>query len=735
MAEKHHIDWNQPLSPAARRRLGPFLAPILLLILTAGFFWKLALTDQYVWFDHPDMAFLEIPRLEFQAREIHRGRFPFWDPFLWSGQPLIGQTQPGPLYPMNLLFYLLPLDGGYLKFSSLNWYFVILHFQAALFCYWLLRDLRRSRAASLVGGCLFAFGGFLGTVAWLDVMNNAVWTPLVFLFLLRAIRGQRPVSSAALSGVFMGLSWLAGHHEIPLLVGTTAALTWLWHARKDRRLLGLMAFSFLVCFLISAAQTLPTFEFGKTSKRWIGADEPVAWKDPIPYTIPTVYSMPARGFLGIILPGQGRFADSSSFLGIVAFSLAILGLVSYWRDPVVRWLAVVTAAAAVYALGAATPIHGVVYALVPILNKARIPMRAIHVFNFSLVVLAAYGLDQLLEKQAVAWTARLRWALAGLALLLVVASWKGETDDRILLAAFVAGALAALLAAWPAAAITRRALYLSLFLLALIELTPTSTATFASRFDKGKNTFSNHLKQNKDIADFLKAQPQPVRVAVNDTDIPTNFGDLHGIDMLQGYMAGLPLNLLRLEMHTQRTQSLFGVTHSVGKKPDRPDQVEVFTGQTGVKVYRVPDAMPRVWAVHEAVKVKEDWEVRVGIADPAFDFHRKAIIMSDIPALETCPGSDDVKLTRRNPDRVTIHVNMACRGLVIQSETWYPGWTATIDGRPAEVYEVFGAIRGVVVGAGNHVLELHFRPKIVYFGAFLTLFGAVLTAFVIMKRQ
>src|SRR6185295_19378663 len=120
-------------------------------LLTIGFYWKLSLTRQYVWFDHPDMSYLEIPRLQFIANEVHQGRFPLWDPHIWMGQPLVGQTQPGPLNPLNLLFVMMPLRDGHLRPELLNWYFVLMHAVAALGAYALCRDLRRSRAASILG--------------------------------------------------------------------------------------------------------------------------------------------------------------------------------------------------------------------------------------------------------------------------------------------------------------------------------------------------------------------------------------------------------------------------------------------------------------------------------------------------------------------------------------------------------------------------------------------------------
>src|SRR5262249_2464353 len=154
------------ISPS--RHLG---VPVLL-FLTIGFYWKLAFTHQYTPFNHWDLATFQIPRLEFQAREIHAGRFPLWNPRIWAGQPLVGQTQGGPLYPLNVLFCLLPLRNGYLRMDFLNWYYILIHFQAAVGAYWLARDLGRSHAASILAGCVFSFGGFLTTAIMLDIMSG-----------------------------------------------------------------------------------------------------------------------------------------------------------------------------------------------------------------------------------------------------------------------------------------------------------------------------------------------------------------------------------------------------------------------------------------------------------------------------------------------------------------------------------------------------------------------------------
>jgi hypothetical protein len=725
-----------------------FLPVAVLFLLSIGFYWKLVLTDQYVWFDHPDMCYIEIPRLEFQAREIHAWHFPLWDSSIWSGQPLIGQTQPGPLYPLNLLFYLLPLRGGYIRLDFLNWYWVVIRFLAALCCYLLCRDLERSRAASIVAGCAFAFGGFIGTVAWLDVVNGAVWTPLILLYFFRAWRGERPLASAALCGLWLGIAWLCGHHEIPLMVSFVLLFGWIYcifqHGKPAWTRLRPAALTFLIAGLVSAVQVWPTYEFGRLSKRWVGTFDPVGWNDQIPYTISTIYSMPVRGLLGTILPGQNQ-ADSTPYLGVVAVSLALLGLVKGWSDARVRWLAVLAALAAAYAMGAFTPFQGVLYAIAPMLGKARVPVRAIHLLNLAITVMTAYGIDAVATNTGGLWTRRVRLALTAFGALVVVAAIvlkKPDLNDGVLLAGVFALILAGIIMARQSEVMGRMPMLVTVTALVLVELYNVGTGSFSNRYDKDHNKFVNVLLDNKDIVAFLrneevqaeKAGGSPIRVHINDQDIPTNFGDWHGIDMLEGYMAGVTSNLLRHELHTKRTQSLFGVTHWIGRQPYSPDMREVFAGVSGIKVWRNPDPMPRVWAVHGVKAVKDDADLRRLVQDPAIDFHREAALLGEVPALEVCPGKDQVQLTRRRTDRLTVSAKLSCAGMLILAETYYPGWTSTVDGKPARVWEAWGALRGVVVPAGEHEVRFSYRPLSVYGGAALTALGILLTTVVVRRK-
>ncbi|MFN0106315.1 MAG: hypothetical protein ACKV2U_30015 [Bryobacteraceae bacterium] len=701
-------------------------APAGLFLIVLVFYWKLTFTDEFVWFDHPDMCYIEIPRLQFQAREFHLGHFPLWDPSIWAGQSLIGQTQPGPLFPLNLIFLLLPLEGGYIQAGFLNWYWVLLHALAALACYALCRDWGRGHGASALAAIGFGCGGFLGTVAWLDVAAGAIFTPLILLYLSRSAEGRRPWSGAALSGMFLGLAWLSGHHEIPMLVTLLFLTVWTGFVCYKRSRFPLAVLSVSIAAMVASMQVLPTIEFGRLSKRWVGVTDPVGWDDRIPYTIATIYSMPARGLLHTFLPSSDRYADCAPFLGLAIVAMALFGIACAGNQARIRWISLATGIALLFALGAATPLHGTLYSLLPGLGKARVPVRAIHIFNLGLCVLAAYGLDAVLTRQYALATRVLSRGL--LALGIGITGWaigNPGLDDGLLLSGLLAFVLASSLmtrlsaAALPAVWIT----------VALIEMHGVSTATYSSRYREDQNRFIKRLEENKDVAEFLRAAEReaPIRVDVNDKDVPLNFGDYHGVDVLGGYVAGVPDNLARAELHTERSKALFAVTHYLGKEASNASQVFLFEGRSGVKVFRNPEVMPRAWSVHEAIRVNGKGELRDQIQVKPIDFHRQTVLQGEVPTLETCTG-DEVSILSRSPNRVRIRANMQCTGLVIMADSFYPGWQATVDGKPAKVWEAYGAIRGVVAPAGAHQIELRFHPRSVYVGGVCFLLGLLLTA-------
>src|ERR1700683_3588504 len=114
---------NGQLRLAMRNTLGP---PALLLVIVICVFWKITLTNQFTWLENPDLANQVLPWQQVQVQGFHRGQFPLWDPYLWGGQTLIGQVQPGTAYPLNWILYALPTGDGFIHRSYFNWYFALI---------------------------------------------------------------------------------------------------------------------------------------------------------------------------------------------------------------------------------------------------------------------------------------------------------------------------------------------------------------------------------------------------------------------------------------------------------------------------------------------------------------------------------------------------------------------------------------------------------------------------------
>lgn len=667
-----------------------FAGPVMLLLLTLGFFWKLTLTRQYTCLNSPDMANQVLPWLDFQAREFHKGRIPLWDPHLWAGQSLIGQQQPGTAYPPNWLLFLLPLKDGHIRIEFFHWYWVLIHFFAALFCYWLCRDLKRSRTASVLAGAAFGMAGFIGFTDWPQHLNSAIWAPLVLLFFLRAARGERPAANAAISGAFLGVSFLGGHFQIPIFLALTMAVMWLLFLRR-----AVPAVLFWVfCFLASAAQTLPALEYGRHAVRWAGAADALRWNEAVPYSVHAAYSFQPAALLGIVIPGIQT--PSNPHAGVALLALALLAATALRQAR--RETAVfggIAIAGLALALGSSSYLHGWAYALLPMVEKARNPSMAIAIFHFGMCVLAAFGFDHVGGARASQTARRALIAFSGfIALLLTAAAilnLKPSPDTRPGIAMLGGFAVAGVLWLWERGHIARRAAGAALLAVMLFEWSAVSTFFLQSR----DGDYLARFRDQADIAEFLKSRPGLPRADFDEDDVPYNFGDWHGIDQFGGYVASMPERTLRVQGDS-KIRLLLGVEYRISRKPPPAGfGEEVFTSSSGLKIYRNPDALPRVRVLHQ-------------LGDMALSGPR--------PDLEDC-GGDIIHSFGRTPNTFTVDVEMKCRGLLVVAEPAAPGWEARVNGRPAEMREAYGFIRAFVLPAGRHHLSMRYRPAPVLWGA------------------
>lgn len=716
--------------PVSLKRLAAAAALPLLLGL---FHWRLLVGPRAVWYGGDDNAYQVLPWLELQAREWRAGRAPLWSPYEWMGQPLPGQLQPAAAAPLNwLLLPLKPAPGSDPLFYNL--YFLAIRWIGAAAMYRLARSLGCGRTAGVAAGFAYATAGWFAFQMRPQMAMSAMWAPLVLLYLLRAARGQGQLREAVPGGFFLGLCWLGGHHQAPLYLSTGTGLLWLgFLIRRPRRWPAAAAF-FLTAGAAAALALLPAVEYGRRAVRWVGTAEPLGWREKIPYEIHRQFSLHFSDLSALFWPGfHGK---PEIFFGFVLLIPGISALAFRRSRPVAAPLAALGALGIALSLGPAAGLHPALYRLLPHFDKARSPEAALVLLAATLPALVALGLEQLARESARAKRRVLASAFFLCAAVAAVAAWRaGAAGVPVRISAVAAALFGALVLAAGRLPAPVPALASAAIALLWVDVSPLYRAVLADRGDPQAMRAAACLESYNDIARYLRAQGGLWRVDIDDADVPCNLGDWYALAQTHGYLASATENIYRHELHTEWAQRLFGVRYRVARTPSPTHARPVFEGASGVRVWERDGVLPRVFSVHEADPLPDRRQAAGWLYLIRDRLEEKTFLPGPVPALERCAGRDSVRLLEYTPLSVRVEAGMACRGMVILADTWYPGWRATVDGRPAPIHEAYAAVRGVVVPQGRHLVEFRYRPPSVAWGAALTGAAAGLAAFCARRRR
>ncbi len=176
--------------------------------------------------------------------------------------------------------------------------------------------------------------------------------------------------------------------------------------------------------------------------------------------------------------------------------------------------------------------------------------------------------------------------------------------------------------------------------------------------------------------------------------------------------------------------------------PDVAKQMPVYN-MLNTKYYIIQDNNPggvalnraacgNAWFVEEVKQVNSADAEMSSLAN--FDPLKTAIIHSDFSEqiytyqFGKSAGAS-IKLEEITPKYLKYSSSNTTDGLAVFSEVYYPdGWEAYIDGEPVEIYRANYILRTMKVPAGNHTIEMHFRPASFQAGKNLSLAGSVIFA-------
>jgi hypothetical protein len=136
-----------------------------------------------------------------------------------------------------------------------------------------------------------------------------------------------------------------------------------------------------------------------------------------------------------------------------------------------------------------------------------------------------------------------------------------------------------------------------------------------------------------------------------------------------------------------------------------------------------PAALPRVSVPRAVAAVRTGDEAKAALA--ALDPAERAIVTSPAPAAMQDPGAR-AGISGYEGDRYRIRYQAASPVLLRVAVPCFPGWTATVEGRPVPVMAVDHALSGIFVPAGSHEVVFAYRPTWFAAGALVSALAALL---------
>ncbi|MEW6050198.1 MAG: hypothetical protein AB1644_03950 [Candidatus Zixiibacteriota bacterium] len=698
---------------------------------------------------------------------------PQWNPYIFGGMPFVDAFHGDIFYPLTFLKF---FDNIY-RMLGMNLFLHI--FLSGIFMYLCARQFKLSKVASLLAGVCYMFSGYLVSLVAPGHDGKIFVTtlfPLVILFLDRGFEAKPFLNFTLLGGV-IGLIILTPHPQMAyftlwgvsfyavyklgrLYLETTSI------PRLIRPAL-LTAYAVVIGLLISAIQFYPgynyTTNFSPRADSKKGWDWATSWsmheEEAFSLLIPEFCGSNVQGDEKNYYWGKNVFKDNSESVGVVALFLGIFGLTFSRRKE--RWFfGGLALFALVYALGATTPIFKLFYYLIPKVSSLRAPSMIMFLFLFSISLLAAMGLQHLLDGRRVDDAGRdkkFRYLVLGFPALLLLLALLFSAAGRSMIStwcslfysdasrsmvqegvskldlAFInlpsiqAGAWLSFLFAGLAALciwLYREGKVGPGILMALVLVPAIDGARFDKRFI---GTFDPIPQWGATpVTQFFKSDPGEYRVM----NIITPTADVlpfHGIEVVAGYhgnqlrwyddLLGGPALTNRLNA---RFLNLVGTKYLItppnqsvpaGYFGDKPVTPVATFGES--QIMRNENAFPRVYLVDQYHVIPDRREINTRILTGTENMRTNAYLEED-PGITIEPGmtaADSAWVIDHDIDSAVVGVSAAGARLLILADTYYDSWHAYVDNAPVKLLRAYGAFRAVAVPAGNHTVSFRYHSS------------------------
>jgi len=705
----------------------------------------------------------------FIRAEFLAGRIPLWNPYNYAGIPFAANPQCTVFYPPSWLVLLIPVVHAH------KWMIALHVLLAGSFMHLWLRLLGVNRIPATIACLPWMFGSYVmanAAVGHLTMIFTMTWLPLAAYCYERSFRSNR-ARWLFWTGLVLGTQILAGEPQncyyTVLVVAGYGLVRWVfdesvdrpsWHPARYGKWLAGLAMIGAIAALASGIQFFITAEYMIHSDRA---------GNSLDFAVNR--SFPPSSFLGFLVPWSSDlygltfgtekeswyFVDLNwEFTGYVGvFTLVLAGLsVCVRRNRPLLAVQVLAAFAVLLMLGGYTPIYALLYRVLPGLQLFRIPARAIVILVWAISVMAAFGLNWLLDEsverhRANRWRRIAMGVLTLLATLAIIAligigvgkavpkgsQWWRTAYEPLSFAEMtflgpIVLPLAGLLLLTVLPRLSRRLIAVCVALLIAADLW-WAVPDFHLQDPSPRQEYQLRFLANLRTAN---ASVEPFRMDAPPHQMSPSLALEARVESINGYW---PLALGRFYrfVHAMRgldcpTRDRFQFNELI-YDPKQPFPLRIMNVRYALSTQpadRPPHwlanerSLPRAWLVERFEVIPDEQAALERLRQPGFDPARTVILEKD-PGFALSPADSPLgSCTARKPDGdgLDIETNSARPSLLVTSEIFYPGWKAHIDGEPAPLLRADDVITALRLPAGRHRITLRYEPASFLFGCITT---------------
>ena len=698
------------------------------------------------WANMSDLLNYYYPMAQHLARRLGAGELPLWNPDACSGMPLLATMQVSAFYPGSWLAVVMPAH------EALACVILVECALAGCIAAWLMRSWGCDAYASAFGGLLFVSTCMVHNSAWPTAVSTILWIPWILLCVEKlAVRATLRWWAALAIGT--ALQIFAGFPQY-LIYGFQAAgiiaLLRIWQERDRSHALASLATrgavilsAVLLGVGLASVQLLPTLELIA-----LGPRQDALSSYQIHYLTRFNPHRSSELLLDALSPVPQRFGFGigyGAYLGVTSLPLLALGLFAARR----RALAVVLLAGGAIALLLSDGYRGPgaslfqVYSQLPVVGSLRTPERMRVLTFLAAAAIAALGFDALGRSSA---SKRRRAEIALLATSVAVVGGMvalghvREVWRPLGVAVLGWGVLRGMPAAVP-----RPTLQMALLLLVFVDLT-LATGHFGVARGLPIKVAQTYQAPDGDFVPPRELRGElertaPQRVELRGYKPYVAAEPSHGVQRIGCYEPLAPKQWFDLH----RAIHSWGSRGATLVKVD-PEKSAALLDVASValiisppdadhgRFQRNPDALPRAYWIDRFDIVSRDAAIEQ-VARGDVDFRRVVLLDRD-PGVPSSQGRLlAAKVSEYLPERVAIQVRAPEAGLLVLTDTHYPGWHVEVDGEEREILLANGLYRAVAIGKGTHRVVFEYRPASFRRGAGLSLASlATLVAVIAVGR-